>query len=247
MTQATFDYSGRTVIVTGGAQGIGLALCARFAADGATTYLVDIDEGLAAEAAGTLAGDVRHAAADVGRTEAVEALVARAVEETGRVDVLVNNAGVLRDKVLWKLTDEDWETVLRVHLDGSFRCTRAVIPQMRAQSYGRIVNVTSYTGLHGNVGQGAYAAAKSGIIGLTRTGAKELARFGITVNAISPAARTRMIASIPEERLAEMAAEIPMNRFAEPEEIAAAVSFLGSDDAGYITGVVLPIDGGHSI
>ncbi len=247
MSQVVFDYTGRTVVITGGAQGIGLALCRLFASVGATTYLVDVDESAAASAAAGLAGDVRALQADVSQTSDVEAVVARIVAETGRIDVLVNNAGVLRDTVLWKLTDEDWDTVIGVHLDGTFRCTRAVVPTMRQQGYGRIINVTSYTGLHGNVGQSAYASAKSGIIGFTKTAAKELARFGITCNAISPAARTRMIDSIPEERLAQMAAEVPMGRFADPQEIAAAVAFLGSEEAAYITGVVLPIDGGHSI
>jgi 3-oxoacyl-[acyl-carrier protein] reductase len=247
MTQITFDYEDRTAVVTGGAQGIGLALCARFAASGATTYLLDVDESLAAEAAASLRGDVRPIAANVADSDEVGAAVAQILSGSGRIDVLVNNAGVLRDKVLWKLSDDEWDTVLAVHLDGTFRCTRAVVPAMREQGYGRIVNVTSYTGLHGNVGQAAYAAAKAGIIGFTKTAAKELARFGVTVNAISPAAKTRMIASIPDDRLAEMAQEIPMNRFADPEEISAAVAFLGAEEAGYITGVVLPVDGGHSI
>lgn len=247
MSQVTFDFTGRTAIVTGGGQGIGLALTARFAAAGATTYLVDVDGPLATDAAAGLPGDVRPIGASVADGAAVERAIATVLAETGRIDVLVNNAGVLRDKVLWKLTDDDWSTVLSVHLDGTFRCTRAVVPAMRAQSYGRVINVTSYTGLHGNIGQAAYGAAKSGIIGFTKTAAKELAGFGITVNAISPAAKTRMISSIPEDRLVEMAREIPMGRFAEPEEIAAAVAFLSSEEAGYITGVVLPVDGGHSI
>lgn len=247
MSQITFDYTGRTVVVTGGAQGIGLAICERFAASGATTYLLDVDEGEATAAARSLDGDVRALQVDVSDSAAVAAGVARIVEDSGRVDVVVNNAGVLRDKMLWKLTDDDWSTVLRVHLDGTFNLTRAVVPTMREQAYGRVINVTSYTGLHGNVGQAAYAAAKSGIIGFTKTAAKELARFGVTVNAISPAAKTRMIASIPPDQLEAMAQDIPMKRFAEPEEITAAVAFLGSEDARYVTGVVLPVDGGHSI
>jgi 3-oxoacyl-[acyl-carrier protein] reductase len=159
----------------------------------------------------------------------------------------VNNAGILRDRVVWKLTDADWQAVLGVHLTGTFNMTRAAVPAMREQGYGRFVNVTSYTGLHGNVGQANYAAAKAGIIGFTRTTAKELARFGITVNAISPNAETDMVASIPEDRLAELRAEIPMGRFSAPSEAAPAVGFLASEEAGYITGVVLPVDGGLSI
>jgi 3-oxoacyl-[acyl-carrier protein] reductase len=167
--------------------------------------------------------------------------------ETGRLDIVVNNAGILRDKMLWKLTDSDWDEVLATHLGGTFRMTRAAVPHFRSQQHGRVVNVTSYTGLRGNVGQANYAAAKAGIIGFIKTAAKELARFGVTVNAISPNAETRMIASIPPEKKAELAASIPIGRFAAPKEMRAAVSFLASDEAGYITGTVLPVDGGMSM
>jgi len=159
----------------------------------------------------------------------------------------VNNAGILRDRVLWKLTDEDWDLVLNVHAGGTFRFTRACVPHFRAQTYGRVINVTSYTGLHGNVGQANYATAKAGIIGFTRTAAKELGRFGVTVNAISPNAQTRMVEAIPPDKRAELAAATPLGRFGEPAEMAAAVAFLASEEAGYVTGVVLPLDGGLSI
>jgi 3-oxoacyl-[acyl-carrier protein] reductase len=148
---------------------------------------------------------------------------------------------------VWKLSDDDWQAVLGVHLTGTFNMTRAAVPVMREQAYGRIVNITSYTGLHGNVGQSNYAAAKAGIIGFTRATAKELAGFGITVNAISPNAETDMVASIPADRLAELRAQIPMRRFSDPAEVGPAVGFLASEQAGYITGVVLPVDGGLSI
>ena len=137
--------------------------------------------------------------------------------------------------------------MLATHLGGTFRFTRAVVPHFRAQGGGRIINVTSYSGIRGNTGQANYAAAKAGIIGFTKTTAKELARFGITVNAISPNAATRMVESIPASKMAELTASIPLGRFAAPEEMAPAVGFLGSDGAGYITGVVLPVDGGISI
>jgi 3-oxoacyl-[acyl-carrier protein] reductase len=169
------------------------------------------------------------------------------VGATTSIDILVNNAGILRDKVLWKLEDSDWEAVLTTHAGGTFRFTRATVPVMRRSGRGRIINVTSYTGLHGHIGQANYATAKAGIIGFTRTAAKELARFGITVNAISPNAATRMVESIPEDKVAKLAAAIPMGRFAMPQEMAPAVGFLASDEACYITGVVLPVDGGLSI
>lgn len=245
MGKASFDYTGRTVLVTGGARGIGLELGRAFVAWGAAVFLIDRDEDEVNEAAAEIGA---HAlAADVTDSAAVDAAVTEAVERSGRVDLLVNNAGILRDGVVWKLTDDDWAAVLATHLGGTFNFTRAVVPHFRAQGSGRIVNVTSYTGLRGNTGQANYAAAKAGIIGFTKTTAKELARFGITVNAISPNASTRMVASIPEDKLAELAATIPMGRFAEPREMAPAVAFLGSDEAAYITGVVLPVDGGISI
>jgi len=242
MTNLTFDFSGRTAIVTGAARGIGLALARHLHASGAEVYLLDHDGSEVARAAAELGA--RGIAADVSSTEDVQSAVRQAVQETGRIDIVVNNAGVLRDKVLWKLTDEDWDAVLDIHLGGTFRMTRAVVPHFREQEYGRIINVTSYSGLRGNVGQANYAAAKAGIIGFTKTAAKELARFGVTVNAISPNAETRMVASIPAEKKSELAAAVPMGRFAHPSEMAAAVGFLASEEAGYITGTVLPVDGG---
>jgi 3-oxoacyl-[acyl-carrier protein] reductase len=244
---ASFDFTGRTVIVTGGARGIGLAVSRFFAAAGAATIVADIVERALAEATTGQLSDAIPVLLDVADAGSAAAAVAHAVERTGRLDVLVNNAGILRDRVVWKLSDDDWHAVLAVHLTGTFNMTRAAIPVMREQRYGRIVNVTSYTGLHGNVGQANYAAAKAGIIGFTRTTAKELAAFGITVNAISPNAQTDMVASIPPERRAELEAGIPMQRFSDPAEVAPAVGFLASEQAGYITGIVLPVDGGLSI
>jgi 3-oxoacyl-[acyl-carrier protein] reductase len=245
MSSLTFDFSGRTAIVTGGARGIGRALGSFFVANGATTFLADMDaDAVAATAAEIGAVGVQ---CDVSDSLSANQLVATTVERTGRIDILVNNAGILRDGILWRLTDDDWDSVLDVHAGGTFRMTRACVPHFRAQEYGRVVNVTSYSGLRGNTGQSNYATAKAGLIGFTKTAAKELARFGVTVNAISPNAATRMVESIPEDKLAELAAAIPMGRFAEPEEMAAAVGFLASEEAGYVTGVVLPVDGGISI
>lgn len=242
MTDAHYDFTDRTVIVTGAGRGIGRAIVERFVTAGAHVVGVELDP----EAAEELRSDlgVVCETADVAVTADVERVVAAAVERTGRIDVLVNNAGLLRDKVLWRLTDEEWDLVLAVHLGGAFRFTRACVPHFRERSYGRIVNVTSYTGLHGNAGQSAYSAAKAGVIGLTKTTAKELARFGVTANAISPNAATRMIDSIPAPQRAEVEKLIPLGRFAEPQEITAAVAFLASESAGYVTGTVLPVDGG---
>jgi len=242
----TFDFSGRTVIVTGGARGIGRALSEFFAAAGATLAVADVNAENLAEVTTALPGAI-PLQIDVSDAASVQAGIDDVMARTGRIDVVVNNAGILRDRVVWKLTDDDWQAVLGVHLTGTFNMTRAAVPAMREQGYGRIVNVTSYTGLHGNVGQANYAAAKAGIIGFTRTTAKELARFGITVNAISPNAETDMVASIPADKLAELTAQIPMARFSAPSEVAPAVGFLASEEAGYITGIVVPVDGGLSI
>lgn len=242
MSNLRFDFSGRVVLVTGAARGIGFELAREFSTAGATVVVIDLDAEETRRAAAEL-GAV-PAVVDVTDTDAVERLVAHVLATSGRIDVLVNNAGILRDGWVWKLSDEDWDRVLAVHLGGTFRLTRAVVPAMREQGAGRIVNVTSYTGLHGNLGQANYAAAKAGIIGLTKTTAKELAPFGITVNAISPNAETRMIASIPEARRKEIEQTIPLGRFAAPAEMSAAVAYLASDEAAYVTGVVLPVDGG---
>ncbi|MGV1048830.1 MAG: 3-oxoacyl-ACP reductase FabG [Solirubrobacterales bacterium] len=245
MGKTTHDFTGRSAVVTGAGRGIGLEVGRYFAAAGARTFLVDSDaEVVSAAAQEAGAGAL---VADVAKTDDVERAIAAVIEETGRIDILVNNAGILRDKMLWKLTDDDWNAVLGVHLGGTFRFTRACTPHFREARSGRVINVTSYTGLHGNVGQAAYAAAKAGIIGFTKTAAKELARFGVTVNAISPNAETRMIESIPPETYEAVKAQIPLGRFGDAAEMAAAVAFLASEEAAYVTGAVLPVDGGLSM
>jgi 3-oxoacyl-[acyl-carrier protein] reductase len=241
----TYDFSGQTVIVTGAGRGIGLAIAECFAKADADVVMVDMDQDVVEAEAKRLGASAL--VANIAKTEEAERVVSSTVERTGRIDVLVNNAGILRDGVLWKTDDDAWESVLAVHLGGSFRLMRACVPHFRERQHGRVINFTSYTGLHGNLGQTNYGAAKAGLIGLTKSAAKELGRFGVTVNAISPNANTRMMASIPEARLQEMTAHIPLGRLAEPDEISAAVAFLASAEASYITGVVLPVDGGISM
>jgi 3-oxoacyl-[acyl-carrier protein] reductase len=245
MPNLTFNFTQQTVIVTGAARGVGLELARFFAEAGANVVAVDFDGDVLASAVAEF--NALAIQADVSSTVDVQRVVDATIDQFGQIDILVNNAGILRDGVLWKMTDEDWDAVLAVHAGGTFKFTRACVPHFRARSYGRIINVTSYTGLRGNTGQANYATAKAGIIGFTKTAAKELARFGVSVNAISPNAETRMVAAIPPEKLAELAASIPMGRFAQPSEMCAAVGFLASDISGYITGVVLPVDGGISM
>jgi 3-oxoacyl-[acyl-carrier protein] reductase len=240
-----FDFSGRTVVVTGAAQGIGRALAMAFLEAGANVVPSDQNaDALRDSWAGTAA---LPTPCDVADATQVAALLEEAKAWNGSVDVVVNNAGITRDTISWKMADEQWRLVLDVHLTGTFNMTRAAIPYMRDAGWGRIVNVTSYTGLHGNIGQSNYAAAKAGIIGFTKTIAKEVARFGITVNAISPNAETAMIDVVPDEKKAELVAMTPLGRFGTAAEMAPAVEFLASDEAAYVTGIVLPVDGGLSM
>lgn len=240
----TFDFSGRTVLVTGAAQGIGFALASSFHQAGAHVVAIDRNRDVLLDAWAGVPERVLTLDGDVASADDANGFLDAAKAWTGTVDVLVNNAGITRDTVVWKMDDDQWQAVLGVHLTGTFNLTRAAIPGMRAAGRGRIINVSSYTGLHGNIGQANYAAAKAGIIGFTKTVAKEVARFGITVNAISPNAETPMVAAVPPDKKDALTAAVPMGRFGTPEEMSAAVGFLASDEANYITGVVLPIDGG---
>ena len=242
----TPDFAGATVLVTGGAQGIGYEIARYFLDAHARVAVLDYDKTRLVEAWDGV-DNVHVAAVDVSDGDAVQAAVDGVVDWAGGVDIAVNNAGIARDAVVWKLTDEQWRSVLDVHVTGTFTVTRSVVPHMRAAGAGRIINVTSYTGMHGNVGQANYAAAKGGIIAFTKSVAKEVARFGITCNAISPNASTPMVASVPADKLAEMTASVPLGRFAEASEMAPAVGFLASEQAAYVTGIVLPVDGGVSM
>ena len=239
----------KVAIVTGGSRGIGQAVAELFAQEGAKVIIWDvIDEG--ADVARNIndnGGAAEFVNLSVADKHAVRAGVKDVAEKYGRIDILINNAGITRDKTLLKMTDEMWDAVIDINLNSIFYCTKAVAEIMRDQGYGRIVSASSTTGLRGNYGQTNYAAAKSGIIGMTKTWALELGRYGITVNAICPGyTKTPMTEMIPENMQKLALATIPVGFLADPIDIAHGYLFLASDEARFITGVALPIDGGST-
>jgi 3-oxoacyl-[acyl-carrier protein] reductase len=244
----------KVVLVTGGAAGIGKATAARFAAAGARTVICDVNEEAGRETAAALGPNARFYAVDVADRRAVQVWVDEVVAGTGRIDVLINNAGITRDGLLVKvqegqlvkqMLEADFDRVIGINLKGVFNCTQAVAPVMIRQGTGVILNASSVVGLYGNLGQTNYAAAKAGVIGMTRVWARELGRYGIRVNAVAPGfTATEMVAAMPEKVLEGMRSHTPLGRLATPEEIASAYYFLASDEASFITGATLPVDGG---
>ncbi len=240
--------TGQTAIVTGGGRGIGKAISIALAKKGVNVVVVGTNIDIASQTAQELSGlGVKSIAvkADVSQADDVKNIFEKTLSEFGRVEILVNNAGITRDSLLIRMKDEDWDSVLNVNLKGTFLCTREAVKIMIKQKYGRIINISSIVAFMGNPGQANYSASKAGIVGLTKTVAREYANRGITVNAIAPGfITTAMTETIPENIKNDMLKVIPMNRFGTTDDIAHGVVFLASPDAGYITGQLLHINGG---
>jgi 3-oxoacyl-[acyl-carrier protein] reductase len=236
---------GSAIVVTGGAAGLGLAYARRFVREGACVFLADIVD--PAEAVASLDAGDRAAGArvDVASAASVEEMVAAAQRRLGRIDVLVNNAGITRDGLAVRMKAADWDAVLDLNLGGTFRCIQQVLPGMMRNRWGRIVNITSVVGQAGSAGQANYAASKAGMIGLTKSLAQEMASRGITVNAVAPGyIDTDMTKDLPEQVKTSIMAAVPVGRMGTGEDVATAVRFLVSDEASYITGHVLAVNGG---
>ncbi len=239
---------GRVAIITGGAGGIGQATAERFVAEGATVVIADLHPDSGEETVAKLkatGGEALFVQTNVSRLADAEQLATTVMARYGKIDVLINNAGITRDKSLQKMTEEVFDAVISVNLKGVFNCTKAVSPHMIAAGYGRILNTASIVGVYGNFGQTNYAAAKAGVIGMTKTWMRELGRKGITVNAVAPGfIETDMIKTIPEAVIQGMINSTPVQRAGKPDDIANAFLFLASEEASFVNGVVLHVDGG---
>lgn len=241
----------KTILITGSARGIGAAIARSCAAAGAKILIADFDEAGARDTAARFSAEGMAASGvgvDVSRRSSVEAMVATAIERCGRIDGLVNNAGIVADAQLKKMTDDQWERVIGVNLRGPYNCSQALVDHFIEQGGGGIVNISSVVALYGNFGQTNYAATKAGLIGMTKTWAKELGRKGIRSNAICPGfIRTPILDSMPDKVLTEMASKVPLGRLGTPEEIGKVAAFLCSDAASYINGAVIEVSGGISM
>ena len=238
----------KVVIITGGANGIGLAACERFAEEGAYVIMADFDATTGKEQEALLQSkefNVTFIQVDVVNRESVAQLVNETIELHGKIDILINNAGITRDATLLKMEPEEFNQVLNVNITGVFNCTQAVIPFMLEKGVGKIINTSSVTGVYGNFGQTNYAASKAAVIGMTKTWAKEFGRKGINVNAVAPGfTETAMVSKMPEKVIDQMKSIVSLQRLGKPKDIANAYLFLASDESDYVHGHVLHVDGG---
>ena len=243
------NLQGKVALVTGSSRGIGEAIARRLATEGVR---VAINYRTSEEAANQVAqsivgsgGEAFAVGADVSQEQEARALIERVLEQWQQLDILVNNAGITRDRLLMRMTSDEWDEVLSVNLRGAYLCVKFALPHMVRQRHGRIINISSVVGLAGNAGQANYAASKAGLIGFTKAIAREIASRNITANALAPGyITTEMVEKLPEEVKKQILARIPLGRFGKPEDVAETVTFLCSDEAGYITGQVITIDGG---
>jgi 3-oxoacyl-[acyl-carrier protein] reductase len=239
---------GKTAVITGSANGIGLAAARKFVSEGCKVIMADYDESRGSAEARKLqeeGADAVFYQVDVATRESVNSLAEEVIHEFGGIDILINNAGITRDGMMAKMSEEDFQRVLDVNLTGVFHCTQAFLPALIGRGKGKIINTASASGLFGNVGQTNYAASKAAVIGMTKTWAKEFGPKGINVNAVAPGViETEMTAKIPDKVKAQMNALIPLGKFGKPEDAANAYLFLASDESDYVNGIVLQVDGG---
>lgn len=245
------NLKNRVAIVTGGGQGIGKKICLRLAENEAKVAVFDVNEELSQEVVKKIkakGGDALAVKVDVAKYEEVNEATRQVIDKFKGIDILINNAGITKDSLLLRMKEEDWNRVLQINLNGAFNCLKAVLRYMMRQKYGRVVNISSIIGIRGNIGQANYSASKAGIIGLTKSAAREVGRYGITVNAVAPGfIDTAMTRRLNKEAVDAIISQVPLQRMGKPGEVASLVTYLVSEKAAYITGEVIKIDGGMAM